>query len=310
MHHEYVINPSIVGKNWGEFKYLLDRFGFQEGRVICRFPKSWLRLAHSSAKNQGVSDLTLKEIEVKLLNKRRNALVRSRRQFDPTLENWLDNACIAHEAMPFRAIISEEDDTTHNVASVTDIDDSHPLMFAPTSKDIKRTPREIAQACKLLLIASKSIDIVDPFFDLTKNGYAKTLQCMLAVLVEEQKVDVMVNVHFRARASTSEEINILRQFRQQLREAIPPGYSLHLHAWQKKTRGESFHDRFLLCDRGGLMVGSGFLATGDHESATFTLLDDAHVQNLHARFWGDEPAYTRVGEAIRVDADCISAFPP
>jgi len=54
---------------------------------------------------------------------------------------------------------------------------------------------------------------------------------------------------------------------------------------------------------GGLMVGAGLAAAGPAETATFTLLDIAHAQGLRSRFFATSTVYTRVGSAVRIDAN-------
>ena len=51
------------------------------------------------------------------------------------------------------------------------------------------------------------------------------------------------------------------------------------------------------------MVGAGLAAAGPRETATFTLLDNTHAQQLRSRFSANSTAYIRVGSAVRVDAN-------
>ena len=67
--------------------------------------------------------------------------------------------------------------------------------------------------------------------------------------------------------------------------------------------GEDFHDRFVLTELGGIMIGAGLSADGPTESATFTLLDFEHAQGLRSRFADGSPAYARAGYAVRICDD-------
>ena len=37
---EYAVEPRAIGSNWKDFKYLIEKFGFDRGRLISRFQKN------------------------------------------------------------------------------------------------------------------------------------------------------------------------------------------------------------------------------------------------------------------------------
>ena len=39
---EYAVEPQAIGSNWQNFRYLIEKFGFDRGRLISQFPKAWL----------------------------------------------------------------------------------------------------------------------------------------------------------------------------------------------------------------------------------------------------------------------------
>lgn len=71
----------------------------------------------------------------------------------------------------------------------------------------------------------------------------------------------------------------------------------------RDTRGEDFHDRFVLTELGGIMIGAGLSADGAGESATYTLLNFEHAQDLRSRFADGATIYSRVGSAVRLGDD-------
>ena len=48
--------------------------------------------------------------------------------------------------------------------------------------------------------------------------------------------------------------------------------ALTIYCWRQKKRGEDFHDRFLLTDKGGIGIGAGFSADGAHQTANMHLM--------------------------------------
>jgi len=41
MFYEYAVDPAAVTESWQNFRYLLENFGFDKGRLISDFPKDW-----------------------------------------------------------------------------------------------------------------------------------------------------------------------------------------------------------------------------------------------------------------------------
>ena len=52
---EYALEPVLLN-NWKDFRYLVEKFGVSEGRLIARYPKHWKRLVYESLKDCSVMD--------------------------------------------------------------------------------------------------------------------------------------------------------------------------------------------------------------------------------------------------------------
>ena len=305
MHHEYAVEPAAIGSNWETFRYLIEKFGFEEGRLISRFPGSWARDVIDAAAAADVPDVDRARIVEKLRQKRRTALIKTGRAYNPNLQDWIANALASHAARPFRAIIAQEQHAENEVVSPVELDADHPLMAAPTSRDIPRTATDLAGACSLILRAAREINLVDPYFDLRNVGgdYRGPLEIMMRSLHLAGKANVSIRIHYRSHHTRPNETELLRRARDWVTGMIPHGYELHLYAWQECENGEDIHDRYLLCDCGGVMIGAGFAATGAQEQATVTLLDDTHAQDLRLRFAGGSDVYVQVGRAVRIKSN-------
>ena len=178
-------------------------------------------------------------------------------------------------------------------------------MIAPTSRDIPRTPTEIAGACFLLLFAAREINLVDPYFNFVTVGqdYRGPLEKMMYALQIAGKTNVHIRIHYRAYYAPSSQAEILSDPGRWVNVAIPTGYELHLYAWEQRQGGERLHDRFLLCDCGGMTVGTGFAASRAEEIATFVVLDDVHVQGLRSKFADGATVYTQTERGVRVKSN-------
>jgi hypothetical protein len=42
MFYEYAIEPRAIGSSWATFRYIIEKFGFDKGRLISEFPRRWV----------------------------------------------------------------------------------------------------------------------------------------------------------------------------------------------------------------------------------------------------------------------------
>src|SRR5437868_3018194 len=107
---EYALEPDLLN-NYESCRYLLEKFGISQGRLIAQFPTSWLRsiydtLAHERAAGR-CSELQLARIEAMLANIRA-ALIRRRSDGYRAEDPWLLNAENEHLIRPFHAVVGRE----------------------------------------------------------------------------------------------------------------------------------------------------------------------------------------------------------
>ena len=301
---EYAVEPAAIGTDWNTFRYLIEKFGADKGRLISRFPNKWERKVIQAAKDAGVSEVKMASI-VERLRTAKHKVVDVNRTYDHET-NWVDNAIREHGNRPFRAIVCVDAAVPCAEALLPDdCFDENAFFNAPISRDIARTSDDIADALLLIALVAGEIDIVDPYFDLrpARGNYTGPLTSLLGKLAAATPTPKVIKVHFRSHDSRPPP-NILARNAPALTNGIlPQGYSLELYEWTEVAGGEDLHDRFFLTDAGGLMVGAGLAAAGAAETATFTLLDITHAQQLRSRFSANSTAYTRVGSAVRIDAN-------
>ncbi len=310
MHAEYAVEPAAIGADWETFRYLIDKFGLDKGRLISRMPKEWEATVVQAAKEAGITEIKLASIVERLRTGRKIRLFDFHREYRSE-KTWIENAVREHAARPFHAIIyAGATAPCANALAPDQCDEENGLFIAPISRAVARSADALADALLLLAVAAREIDIVDPYFDLRpgKGHFIGTLASLLAKLEASGSWAKVIRIHFRTHDSRPPGDLLLRDTPRHTQGIIPTGYVLELNEWSEIQGGEDFHDRYFLTDAGGITIGAGLSADGAAETTTFTLLDDRHAQTVRARFSAKATAYTRVGSAVRIDSTGKAEF--
>lgn len=302
MLREYAVEPHAIGSDWNTFRYLIEKFGFDRGRLISRFPKRWLRDVYSAS--AGFTDLQRKYLEEMLAQAKKYKVVPSGRPYDPSLGGWLDNALAQHGVAPFHAIISEVNATGQEVVlKAADVDDLTPLMISPHTWEVARVGTVLADAISPMLRAARTLLFVDPYFDIREARYQETLQACLEIVQSNNAGGTRCEIHYRDHDTRPPPEIVERQAHRWLDGIIPDGMSIALFAWQEKAGGEDFHARYLLSDVGGIGVDAGFSAEGDHQKVLLGLLALDFAQAKMEDFERGSSVYDLVEPVLEIAAD-------
>ncbi|HLP67869.1 MAG TPA: hypothetical protein VK181_10165 [Rhizobium sp.] len=302
MHYEYAVEPQAIGSSWENFRYLIEKFGFDRGRLISQFPKSWFRDVYEAA--NALTPMQRKMVEEALKQAKRNKVVRNRRAFDPAIGSWLDNALVQHRQQPFRAIIAGQARRGEaSVLSIDTLDESAPLMRVPHESDIPRDVESIAAALLGLLQFGSRLVFVDPYFDPFNPRQRKLFRELLR-LVSEINPGATCEFHYRNDTKKGLSNEVLRREAAALSNyLIPSGMKISFFCWCEREGGEDFHARYLLTERGGIRVDAGFEPVGSQETTDFTIMDSDLVHRRLAAVSPDAGVYKLVGHAICIASD-------
>ena len=302
MLYEYAVEPQAIGSDWQTFRYLFEKFGFDRGRLISRFPKHWFREVYRSA--EGLPDLQRKRIEEALNQATKTKVVRCGRRYDPSVGGWLDNALAQHADEPFRAIIAGTRPAGQDaVLGADEVDELHPLMVSPHTWQVARVGSALADAMGPMLRSARTLLFVDRFFDIRERRYQETLEACLDIAHSKGANGVRCEIHYCDHDSRPSADTIERDAHRWLRDVIPDGMSITLHAWQEKEGGEDFHARYLLTDVGGINVEAGFAAEGAHQNVQLGLLPFEFVQAKLKAFERGSTVYQLIEPVLEVAAD-------
>jgi hypothetical protein len=303
MLYEYAVDPKTMGASWENFRYLIEKFGFDRGRIISCFPESWCREVLNAARASDMKTIQLQKVVEKLSRAERYALIQTKRRYLPDLGGWLSNALNQQHENPFRAIVSSANPNSNDVVLLIDeLDDLHPLFSAHVSWTAPRTAEAIAQNLRLLLIASKDIVIIDPFIDLRNRGadYTGPLRQMFSVMTSAGCTGVKIELHFRTHSSRPPIELVERDARRWLDGVIPNGCVVELYEWQDDRR---LHDRAVVTERGGIGSGEGFGVLAEEAGLNFSLLATGDSDERMRRHRPANNLLTLAQPVVRVHSD-------
>jgi hypothetical protein len=301
MLYEYAVEPRAIGSSWDTFRYLIEKFGFDKGRLISEFPKRWFLEVYKAT--AGFPDGQKKRVEVALNQARQNKVVRCHRPYDPNAGDWLHNALIEHQRLPFHAIIALENPTGEaRVLPINDLDELHPLMAVAHDRAVARDATSIATALGGLLRFGSNILFVDPFYDPYSARYKSTIRECLSI-VKAFNPGASFEIHYRYHDNKPSQQEIQREAGNLFKGVIPVDMKINVYCWRNKNGGEDFHDRFLLTEKGGISAGSGFSAEGAHQVANMHLMSFELTQRTLKIFARSATDYELVGPVLRIAAD-------
>jgi hypothetical protein len=301
MLREYAVEPEAIGSSWQNFRYLIEKFGFDRGRLISQFPKSWLRMVYEAS--AGLKEVERKRLTEILNDAKRSKIIRSGRPYDPAA-GWLQNALTQQAINPFHAIIANANpDEAASIVIVDDADEAHPLMQASHIWEVERVGTTLAAAMEPLLRSAREVLFIDRFFDISKERYRDTLKACLEVLHANGLKGIRCEIHFCDHDSRPDAEFVIKNAPKWLAGILPEGMSIALFAWKERNGGADFHARYLLTDVGGLNVDAGFSAEGAHQRVPLGLLASDFARNKLKEFTRASTLYELIEPILEISAD-------
>ena len=265
MIHEFALEPEAVA-SWQSFRYFIDQFGAEHGRLISQFPGKWKRKVIEACTESGVRRTAFVE-KLKTLDRE---LIRSGRPYDPK-QLWLDNAIAQHNVDPFAAIIAASNPM--GVASVLEadsVDGTTPGWVVAREQKVERRAATLAGAIAPLIRVSKRILLVDPYLKPTTPRYQRSLRQILAQGLHGHAGVEALEIHVRTAGNTTAAWQ--NDSEHSLRGLLPPGIEVTLVRWDDQGGGEVMHARYVLTDIGGLSVDHGLDEGAPGQTTDISLL--------------------------------------
>lgn len=295
---EYAVEPETIGESWSTFRYLIEQFGVDRGRMISRFPRDWFRMVIASAKH--LPEIERRKIEVRLEQAKRRSIL-DRRRPNGVARTWIENATTEHSREPFRGIVSRHNPGNDQfVVSLDDWEEEHPISVAPREVKIDRDPESLAKAAMMLLQNSRVIMFVDGYFDPSDRRYQRSIRAWLETLRGNQNRLPLCEIHYVERRGTPPADAIEREARHWFRPMIPNGMVVTLYRWRRKAGGEEFHARYILTDCGGLRIDEGLAVGQPGERTDISLMDIAFVESRRRALDRDADVFELVEPVLQI----------
>ena len=302
MFQEYAVEPRALAVSWINAKYLIEKFGLEQGRLISEFPRKWLKEVYSASGNW--KPVERKKLEEKLKQVKSVIFSIKYRSYDSQKGNWLTQALEQHKIDPFHAIIVKEKPVQFNAAylEVSEIEENHGKFQVDRSQKILRVGTEIAKALEELLGSAQVIQFVDPFFS-DQDKYRKTLKACLKLLNHNRINEIKCEIHHCNEKFGYRVHDCFKANKKVIEGVIPDGLCLEFFTWKEFEFGEDFHDRYLLTDRGGVILGAGFSEEGAGENVEITLLQNRVSKLTQQNFVRNSKIYDLILPVARVFSD-------
>lgn len=301
---EYALDPDCL-KTWQSFRYLIENFGVPHGRLIAEYPRHWLRLVYESC--AGFSFQHKQKMIDELKRIKRSGLCRTSRVYDGKLE-WLQNAIAQQEISPFHAIIALEANPDFKVLNADELSRTVPLWAIKRDDKFARTREGLGSAAAKFLQMSERILFVDKMFDPEIDRWRDMLLHLMQVAVigrgdipsfeYHTKID---NEEF-AKPAIERRLEFETLCVRELAGGMPPGSKLKVCRWDQKHRGDFFHSRYILSEKGGLRIDWGLDGGRPGERTDVSLMDEALWQEY--LYWFREPSEVlELVDSVEIDSN-------
>lgn len=253
---EFAIQPEALVGSFRDFRYLIEKFGVGQGRLISGFPSKWTKLVYEALSSQQLSEQEKHAIASYLKSKlvQPDLVYPSRRPGGDGSKSWTVRAIEASKLIPFDGIITTEAaENQSNILSPNFLTEFDPRFASSHNLKVDRTADSLVGCIDLLIQACQTIKLIDPHLDPTKSRFRRVLQRVVdTVLASQRSTEIEI---YRSYDGDIDKSNLLSFFKDWL-----PKISRGLVVFRVYLLSEDsvrMHNRFILTNIGGAMYGTG-----------------------------------------------------
>lgn len=291
MFYEYALDPEIL-TNVSRCRTFFESFNNRSSRLIADVPKNWQQSAFQAINTLPHEDCkpvykkTLKENLKKLL---RSNLIKTRGVGSNAAGlSWSDFTVKEHSEFPFSGIIGPlpKKDPARIYCFDSLLYDSPECWNKGDQQYVYRKAESIVDAITPLLLVSKTIRLIDPWFKLTRPTWENYEPVLKELARRLHQYNFGRGIKTLTIHTSDEWGSMAQQLVHETRPWLPEGVTIKVYHWPK---GE-MHDRYVLTDVGGLQFGHGLseFSPGKSEQVRVTVLDNDSYRTELANVSGGE----------------------
>jgi len=303
MIYEYALDPKLIIK-WAtdkkDCRYFNEKFGIGKSRLICEYPREAF---HKQFEDE------LKNIENDMQKTRALELYRSiasktiKRELSKYENNlsWLENADKEHNRCKFHAILAcSNPQNNENIIDGLNFDEKHSRWKLESGKVIIKKAKDIADTLAEMLKNAESVIFIDPYFEATIDRFQKTYELFFEKFTLQcrnsypPRIEIHASTKRNPYSSTSFKKNC-----EQMKAYIPKNLTVTFKVWRRMSKGPDLHNRYILTDLGGILLGHG---TDEGKKG---YIDDINLlaseqYSTHWRNYISQPVFILDGPAFKI----------
>lgn len=276
MIYEFALDPDLVAR-WHdprEWAFFREAFDADSGRVGSVYPRKWrqdvLRAYHKAVPGASEDSQSRRRLEALLDRLDERMIKREPTHHDcPT---WLEKAIAEHRERRFQGILSlTQAPLVPEVMTPDMLFAANPpsAWAVPPCPAPRRSAEALAKAVAPLLLRSRELVFVDPWFDPEKPRFRKGLQAMLETVwgpgrcVGPPEVELLLAESHRPDAPNA--TCLLDRCRNMLPRIIPAGQAVRVTVLRQRPNSEKIHNRYILTTLAGVSFGIGLDVANEGE---------------------------------------------
>lgn len=271
MNEEYLVEPTGF-KNAFELKYLLEKFGFYQGRFIGQLPKKWPKAVYEQMSS--LPDIEQSRIR-RLMEQNKNSLVPSGQEFNTSM-TWLENAHHQIEQEKFAGAIAAEANQW-SYPTVEEVDEDY--LKGGRSIRILASSVNYTKYTRRLLQLSPEIVLVDPYLKLYKEGCERVLTDFLTVAQQGKCRSMVIWARFEESSLKTKQA-YQQMLDDKYRSKLQKGSTLTVKLVDDHASIEKMHTRLMLSSLGCFRFDKGF-SEFDEEIYVDVDIIDRNAHNHH-----------------------------
>ncbi|MFH1800294.1 MAG: hypothetical protein ABH891_05565 [Candidatus Omnitrophota bacterium] len=275
---EYALDPNVAAKCYhrNSAKDFKGEFGIGKPRILSRFPKDWKKKVEGAYQKevsisppQNPQEEAKRQQELHALTEFIQSVceVMVQRVYHNWREgdSWLENALSAHESIPFQAIVAEvATDLEKAIINPKDLKHEGSAKWEMSlGETINMEPVAMAQAVSPMLRICQFVKFIDPHFSPEDSKITIFLKHFLEELCKYREEgslkDIVVEMHVNFESCNSKDPKYFKDCCEKLLpRCIPKGLKVTFIRWRKREGGDELHNRYILTDCGGILLGRSF----------------------------------------------------